>query len=400
MALHPRGELYAMGPERAREYGFVSYYNHTGNETLDRLTNNITLTTEEWLQLVTSPVQFILKSGGWGGLGIDATVLSQLFPCLLWTIVFAGLRFFAQKQLSRLGLWLQVVVPRHGDKNNMTTSQRLKLKKFQNQLWLTVYYTASTIFGYVILRDKPWFGLPVSESNRIALLTPHPYKPEVELLRYYRYGLGFYIAEMAALVVEIDIKRSDFFEYFIHHVVTLLLIIISHCSYEHRFGVYVLFIHDASDILLALGKVINYVVKGDGNRMRNRKAGKSKNAAANAPVSRLYKAIFNDSMLTACFLMFTVLFFFFRLLCLPFLALANIVYGVKIRMFTWSFTFLIFLLQVALQGLHVYWFTLILKIIASTITGKSVEDIRSEDDDDDDDGGGEALPKKSKRKEK
>ncbi|RHW73125.1 Sphingosine N-acyltransferase [Trypanosoma brucei equiperdum] len=396
MARQPLGDMYAMTPERAREYGFVSYYNHTGSEASDKLANNITLTSEEWAQLLTSPVQFILQSGGWGGAGFDVTVLPQLLLCLPWTLAFLIFRIFAQRQLSRFGLWLQVVVPKDGSKATLNNAQRRKLRKFQNQVWLTVYYIISAVFGYAVQCTKPWFGLPVSESNRIALLTPHPYKPDGGLMCYYQSGLGFYFSEMLALPVENDIRRSDFVEYFVHHIVTCALIVFSHCSYEHRFGVYVLFIHDASDIMLAAGKVINYVVSAERKRAQRLKSNGGGDKQTKAKPSLLYRVIFNETTVNVCFVLFTLFFVFFRLVCLPYLALANIVYGVKIRMFTGSYCLLIILLQGVLQGLHVYWFTLIMKIVINSLTGKRVDDIRSEDDDDGDGVEGQAVPKNSK----
>ncbi|RHW72692.1 Sphingosine N-acyltransferase [Trypanosoma brucei equiperdum] len=382
MARHPLGNMYAMTAERAREYGFVSHYNHTGSEASDKLANNITLTSEEWVQLLTGPVQFITQSGGWGGAGFDATVLPQLLLCFPWVIAFLMFRVFTQRQLIRVGLWLQVVVPKGGTAATLSNSQRRKLKKFQNQVWLATYYIVSTIFGYAVQIGKPWFGLPVSKANRVALLTPHPYKPGNGLLCYYQYGLGFYIAEMLALLTEYDIKRSDFVEYFIHHIVTVALIVVSHCNYEHRFGVYVLLIHDASDIMLALSKILNYVLGAQAKRMRQRKAGK-KVDVVEAKSSFLYRMIFCETTMNIVFVAFTAVFVFFRLVCLPYLALSNIVYGVKIRMFTWSYCLLIFLLQVALQGLHIYWFTIIVKVLINTALGSRVDDIRSEDDEDD-----------------
>ncbi|KAH8610905.1 TLC domain [Trypanosoma vivax] len=381
MTRYTLDDMYAMPPERAREYGFVSYYNHTGDTVRDSLANNLELTSEQWRQLLVNPVGLATRLGGWGGVGLDLTALPQLLPCFLWALLFLVVRLIAQTWLSRLGIWLQVVVPR-GRRARPSAMQRRRLKKFQNQLWLAVYYTASTVFGYAVQYDKPWFGLPVGLSNRVAFLTPHPYNPGPELLNYYRYGLGFYVAEMVALILEHDMRRSDFAEYFVHHIVTFALMILSHCSYEHRFGAYVLFIHDASDIMLAVGKAMIYVSRA--MEARERKAavaegGAVKHAAAPSPI---FRALFSSTSLTICLAIFLVLFVFFRLVCLPCLALANLVLGVKIRMFTWSYCVLILLLQVALQGLHLYWFAIIMKIAIQTLKGKPAADVRSDDDDD------------------
>ncbi|KAH8616186.1 TLC domain [Trypanosoma vivax] len=255
----PLGDVYAMPLERAEEYGFVSYYNHTGDAATSRASNNLTLTDEEWRWLLTNPVGLAMRLAAAGGLGLDTSALPQLLPCLLWAVVFVLVRLAAQTWLSRIGVWLRLAVPRARHRGRGTVRCR-RLRKFQIQLWLAVYYAASTAFGWAVQRDKPWFGFPASEDNRIALLTPHPYRPEPELLLYYQYGLGFYLSEMVALLAERDMRRADFLEYFVHHLVTFALVILSHCSYEHRFGAYVLFLHDASDIMLAVTRAFLYVV--------------------------------------------------------------------------------------------------------------------------------------------
>ncbi|ORC86742.1 putative dihydroceramide synthase [Trypanosoma theileri] len=392
-----RPDIYAMSFERAKEYGFVSYYNHTGDHARDLLSNNLTFTREELWWLLTNPFSLQKHLNGWGGLGWDVTILPQLLPCLLWAVAFVFLRIFCQEQLSGLGLYLQVVVPkRHYRKLSDGTSetylnkgQRIKLKKFQTQVWLALFYILSTAFGYYVQWDKPWFGFPVNEANRISLLTPHPYNPEPKLLHYYCYGLGFYLSEIVSMFMEHDMKRSDFFEYLLHHIVTIALIVISHCSYEHRFGAYVLFIHDASDIMLALSKSINYVVNAA--ILRQQKAATLKPNGiiiTEPPRSFLYKIVFNENVMILCFIAFIVCFFFFRLVCLPFLALATLFLQVKIRILTVSSWFLALLLQVILQGLHVYWFALIVKLAVGVVTGGPRCDIRSDDDETDDEKSG------------
>ncbi|ORC86754.1 putative dihydroceramide synthase [Trypanosoma theileri] len=391
-----RPDIYAMSFERAKEYGFVSYYNHTGDHARDLLSNNLTFTREEFWWLLTNPFSLQKHLNGWGGLGWDVTILPQLLPCLLWAVAFIFLRIFCQEQLSGIGLYLQVVVPkRHYRKLSdgisetyLNKGQRIKLKKFQTQTWLFVVYTISTIFGYYVQWDKPWFGFPVNEANRISLLTPHPYNPEPELLHYYCYGLGFYLSEIVSLLMEHDMKRSDFFEYLLHHIVTIALIVISHCSYEHRFGAYVLFIHDASDIMLALSKSLNYVVNAA--ILRQQKAATLKPNGiiiTEPPRSFLYKIVFSENSVIVTFAAFIALFVFFRLVCLPFLALASVVLAVKIRTFTLLYWFLVILLHVILQGLHVYWFYLIIKVVLNLVTGRPSADIRSENDEMDDDVG-------------
>ncbi|KAF8284592.1 putative Sphingosine N-acyltransferase [Trypanosoma cruzi] len=387
--------MYAMPLDRAREYGFVSHYNHTGDPAMDRHANNLTFTGEQLWWLVTNPVSLQVHLNGWGGVGLDAAALPQLLPCLLWAVVLIAVRLFFQRRFAWLGVQLQVVVPRTSQKKVcagtganailLNGGQRKKLRKFQTQLWLAVSYTASTVFGYMVQRGEPWFGLPLSEANRINILSPHPYNPGRWILLYYQYGLGFYLSECFSHLANHDIKRSDFLEYVIHHIVTIALIVFSHCSYEHRFGVYVLFIHDASDIMLAVSKALSYVVKAaEAREQRAARNGGKGAAPAGPPACRLYRLVFSSTTVLLSFVVFVALFVFFRLICLPFLALASVGLAVKIRTFTVCYWVLVVLLQVVLQGLHLYWFALIVKLAIRALLGGPLDDIRSEDDEEDD----------------
>lgn len=63
-----------------------------------------------------------------------------------------------------------------------------------------------------------------------------------------------------ALVVSqfFDIKRKDFWQMFVHHVVTLLLLSLSWICNLHRVGSLVLVIHDCADIFLEAAKITKY----------------------------------------------------------------------------------------------------------------------------------------------
>lgn len=389
--------MYAISPDRARQHGFVSYYNHTGSSVTDQHANNLTFTDEQFWWLLVNPFSLQAHLGGWGGLGFDVAALPSLLPSLLWAVALFGLRLFCQRWGERLGLRLGLGTPATTHKSpqnghsaaavTVNKKQRNRLRKFHGQVWLTIVYTLSAIFGYMVQRDKPWFGFPVNEANRISFLTPHPYHPDLMLLLYYQYGLGFYISECFALFAEYDIKRMDFLVYLIHHFVTISLIVFSHCGYEHRVGAYVLFIHDASDIMLSASKALHYVVKAaQASKGVAVAGGKKQNGtkATEARSSFLYRLIFNNITVEICFLAFVALFVFFRIICLPYLALANLVLSVKIRMCTLNYWLLVFLLHIVLQGMHVYWLALIVKLAVRRIMGGLLSDIRSEDEEEED----------------
>lgn len=55
-----------------------------------------------------------------------------------------------------------------------------------------------------------------------------------------------------------DIKRKDFWQMFVHHIVTLLLMALSWVCNLHRVGSLVLVIHDCADIFLEAAKITKY----------------------------------------------------------------------------------------------------------------------------------------------
>lgn len=55
-----------------------------------------------------------------------------------------------------------------------------------------------------------------------------------------------------------DIKRKDFWQMFIHHIVTLLLLSLSWVCNLHRVGSLVLAVHDCADIFLEAAKITKY----------------------------------------------------------------------------------------------------------------------------------------------
>lgn len=55
-----------------------------------------------------------------------------------------------------------------------------------------------------------------------------------------------------------DVKRKDFWQMFIHHMVTLLLMSLSWVCNLHRVGSLVLVVHDCADIFLEAAKLTKY----------------------------------------------------------------------------------------------------------------------------------------------
>lgn len=79
---------------------------------------------------------------------------------------------------------------------------------------------------------------------------------EPEIYWYLAISMAFYWSITFSHFFEA--KRNDFWQMFAHHLVTLLLFILSIISYYHRLGCMINLLHDTADIILQAGKCARY----------------------------------------------------------------------------------------------------------------------------------------------
>ncbi|MBN3304378.1 CERS2 synthase, partial [Amia calva] len=208
------------------------------------------------------------------------------------------------------------------------------LKKFREASWRFTFYLLAFIAGLAALIDKPWFYDLKEVWKGFPTLTMLPSQ-----YWYYMIELGFYWSLLFS--VASDVKRKDFNEQIVHHVATIILISFSWCVNYIRAGTLIMFVHDSSDYLLESAKMFNY-------------AG--------------WKNTCN-----AIFIVFAAIFIFTRLVIFPFWILyCTWVYPVQLYPPFFGYYFFNGLLLV-LQGLHVFWAVLILRMAAKFLTGKVPE---------------------------
>ncbi|KFV62360.1 Ceramide synthase 4, partial [Dryobates pubescens] len=194
------------------------------------------------------------------------------------------------------------------------------LKKFCESSWRFTFYLISFFSGLALLYDKPW----VWDHNLCWLRYPQqPLQPALGW--FYLLELSFYCSLVATL--PFDVKRKDFKEQIIHHIATITLISVSYCANLIRFGVMVMLLHDASDYILELAKVLHY--------LRRRR------------------------LCDAAFVAFALVFISSRLVLFPLLTYYYFV--TKFQLFLISCLINVFLL--VLQLLHIFWSYLIIQMI-------------------------------------
>ncbi|XP_020608328.1 ceramide synthase 6-like [Orbicella faveolata] len=117
--------------------------------------------------------------------------------------------------------------------------------------WRFVFYLATSIYGMVILYKEPWLW-----DLRLCFIG-HGRQPYTdEIFYYYVIETGFYISLIISLFV--DVKRKDFWQMVIHHIVTVMLTTFSYTAGFFRIGSVIILLHDLADIFLESAKVFNY----------------------------------------------------------------------------------------------------------------------------------------------
>ncbi|XP_077471966.1 ceramide synthase 2-like [Stigmatopora argus] len=224
---------------------------------------------------------------------------------------------------------------RHQDKPCQT-------KKFAEAAWRFFFYAVAFAGGLACLIDTPWFW------DRRECWRQYPIQPmQRRHYWYYMLELAFYCSLL--LRISVDIKRKDFKEQVIHHLATVFLLSFSYCANYIRIGTLVMLLHDSADILLESAKMFNY---GSG-----------------------WKKVCD-----VLFVLFTAVFFGSRLVIFP-SKIIHTTLVLSMEAFQPFFGYYFFnILLMVLQGLHVFWAVLILRMVPKFWTGKLEKDERSDED--------------------
>ncbi|KAJ1865568.1 Sphingosine N-acyltransferase lag1 [Coemansia sp. RSA 989] len=284
----------------------------------------------------------------------------DIYFTLYWVIAFTLIRVTVMnKVLKPITSWYKVRSSR-------------KVTRFCEQGWLVIYYILSNSAGLYVMSTQPhwlntrhfWIGYPDGHRQMTALMKT-----------YYLVQMGFWFQQIFVLMIEE--KRKDFAVMVTHHIVTCSLMVMSMFMNYTRIGNAILCCMDFSDIFLSGTKCLRYL--------------KMEKASVACFVSFFVSWIYTRHYLYMK-IMLSIIFesthyldndnwypergsFYNRTIILTFAALLAI-----------------------LQGLIIYWFTLVLKIVYRIIFHSNLEDSRSDSESSDDDGDGNANEKSLKSK--
>jgi hypothetical protein len=211
------------------------------------------------------------------------------------------------------------------------------------------FYTLAFVYGLVILWNESWLT-DVKDCWRDY---PH-HNLTTPLWWYYILETAFYWSLIFASVF--DVKRSDFRELMLHHVVTISLLSISWTINMVRVGTLVLLSHDLSDVLLEVGKMTRY--------------------GKNVMTTNIIFVVFLGSWIVA------------RLGFFPFVVLRSALLDAPPLIqpdYRWENLLqppymprMIIGMLLCLQALHLFWTIIIGRIVHKTLSAGQAEDVRSD----------------------
>lgn len=234
----------------------------------------------------------------------------------------------------------------------MPTMKLTNLVKFEQSVMEAIFYGLFAIMGVAVVRSQPWVW-PSSQWWDGFAQGGH------EIMRSdLRCFYIMYVARysQAALSVLLETKRKDFVEMMLHHIVTVVVICVSYIYGWNRIGAVVMVLLDFADVPLHLAKCCKYTAE-------QRSAG---------PWQFLADRLFEG---------FAITFFITRLVMYGYVCwsahIEATLYWPK-GLPEWTCVGCLY----TLFALQVYWFFLILQVVARLLSGKGAEDPRSDDEDD------------------
>uniref|UniRef100_A0A914ZUF9 TLC domain-containing protein n=1 Tax=Parascaris univalens TaxID=6257 RepID=A0A914ZUF9_PARUN len=228
------------------------------------------------------------------------------------------------------------------------------------------------LFGCITLADAPWLrdvtlcwiGYPFHEVSNAVWW-------------YYMIEMGFYYSLLITSLF--DVRRTDFRQLLFHHFVTILLLSLSWMINFIRVGTLILILHDVSDISLELAKLVHY-------------------DEANAKYAN------------AIFFIFLISWTLTRIGYFPLVVIRSAIFDAPTLIQSDYDLFNPFEIPYApriiigflfcLLALHIFWTTIIVRIVIRTITVGEAKDVRSDDESEDEKENVDGVYSRNTQKEK
>ncbi|VDM93622.1 unnamed protein product [Onchocerca ochengi] len=236
---------------------------------------------------------------------------------------------------------------------NFCQTSKKKFRRVAEAAWRFLFYLCVWLYGFYILSDQPQL------YDVTACWRNWPHHPLTNhIWWYYVIETSFYCSLIVSSLL-FDIRRADFIQMTVHHIITIILLLFSFVMNLVRVGTLILFSHDIADVFLELGKLCRYAKW--------------------------------KTSLTIFFAIFATVWIITRLIYFPFFIIRSILFDAPAFMqagYQWEnlrqppiVPRLFVVMLLCLMTLHIYWTFIIVKIAFKSVQSNvDINDIREESD--------------------
>mmetsp|Transcript_30009 Transcript_30009/g.31181 ORF Transcript_30009/g.31181 Transcript_30009/m.31181 type:complete len:362 (-) Transcript_30009:35-1120(-) len=145
------------------------------------------------------------------------------------------------------------------DEDNYNMGQIYK-KKLSTSLFKIFFYSATGIIGHYVFKDLSFFPAELfGNGDMMNIFKPAPeylfFEKSEYFNVYYMMGLSFTLTDLIWLLFIYE-NQSDFWLMLLHHSITISLITFSYIFNYSQIGCIVLFLHDLTDILVYVVRIV------------------------------------------------------------------------------------------------------------------------------------------------
>jgi len=228
---------------------------------------------------------------------------------------------------------------------------KTKSKKFSESAWKFLFYATAWTWGASITLPQDFFWNPSLCIENWPNVDPIPN----DMRWFYLVQFSFYIHGFICHIT-IEVKRKDYFQMLFHHVISAALISASYVMNVYRFGAILLILHDINDIILEGGKMFIY-----------------------SGYQKIADGLF--ALLIVCWFTTRIVMYPMKVIYTATISTLGIIYTYQL----FKFYFVVNAMLLAIQGLNIMWFGMMLRLLFRVILNKGgVKDSREEEQDEDD----------------
>lgn len=186
--------------------------------------------------------------------------LSDISVCLIILSIMMAFKIIIESELVHV---TEKIMDKKYFEPGQEDLRKTIRRKLASNIFKGIYYLIITVFGYVVLKDCDYFPKELGGRGYMAKMFEQGYpnsfyheKPQFFDFHYF-ICLSYSFMDWIWLVFIYD-RQSDFWNMILHHLCTSSLIIFSYITNYSNIGCIVLFLHNFSDVILYLNRMLVY----------------------------------------------------------------------------------------------------------------------------------------------